>query len=180
MTILPGCSNKFASMGRIIFFLLASATFVLQSCQPQARFRIRTFDAQTRELDLLWIKDSTLILSTVNDTIGRKKQIVTMQLSSINALWHKASKRTFHGFIGAIIGYSVTGGVLALVQYGLYPIGIVLAPLGAYVGATIASNLPTDGTLLLPQDPETITFLEDHAKYYDEKDLPEEVMQAFK
>ena len=160
------------------FLYLGLLLVLISSCQPASHFRIRTGDI-IRDYELLHVRDSTLIVqdwSAHGDYMWRT--VAHIPLREVSTLWHPEANRNRNIQLGAGIGLGIAVGATYLIPWGgsdyYAPVGALLlgGPLVMAAGAIIGSSLPADDLILLPEDPETLYFLEDHQLYREVEDMP--------
>jgi hypothetical protein len=153
-------------------------------------YRIRADDAVVKRYILHYVADSSLI---VEEYRPRKRGAFSVvPLRSVDTLWHRWSSVASNVRTGALIGAGVglVGGVIVSnpserssmkenfrtfydfnQSFGVTGVAMIASALGALIGG----NIPSEGTVLLPDDPETLAFLREYSKLRSFDELPSDI-----
>lgn len=143
-------------------------------------FRIRTDDGTEKKYVLHYVMDSSLIVQDYYPV--RRGAYSIIPLDTIHIIWHRWSTVTSNirtgALIGAVSGF-LFGGIYSRLDDTRSPQGAPLFGLSAAgVGAIIASSIPSDDLMLLPEDTFALPFLREHAKRRSLEDFPVGVLDS--
>jgi hypothetical protein len=142
-------------------------------------YQIRTHDRVAKKYVLYYVIDSSLI---VQDYYPVKRGAYhVLPLRTVDSIWHRWSSVTTKVRTGVLIG-AVSGFLFGGINSRINNHSGFDAPFvglsAAGIGAIIASNIPSDDLLLLPEDTQTLPFLQKHSKLRSLEDFPVGVLDS--